>query len=151
MDQPVPRVSLKIDGNAVINGKAYESILLLAAPFEKEEVKTNPSILLEKLYSGVDDELADEIATNPAFVFCTALELNGVNDYQSILDNCGYVHTENTIIAIRAFGLTGLDEQGVPDFVEHLSCKIAFNENKIIFISTTEVPQDDAPEENTLN
>jgi len=144
-------VNLKIDGHAKIGGKLYESVLLLAAPFEKEQVQTNPNVLLEKLYSGIDESLSDEIANNPNFVFCTALAPESVKDAESIMRNCGYEQTENTIIAIRAFGLTGLDEHGVPDYVEHLSCKITFNDDKIIFISATEESEDDTPDTNTLN
>lgn len=136
LDQNNHTVSLVLDGPITINKKTFDKILLLVAPFERSQVNKNPDSILEKFSSAVDDETFEEMKENPKFVFCTMLSVQSVPKYEDIFKICSYTPTEDTVIAVRVFGLTGFNsEDGHPDYIEHVSCKVAFDgSDRAIFI-----------------
>jgi hypothetical protein len=78
----------------------------------------------------------EEMNSNPKFVFCTMLNVQDVPKYQDIFRMCSYTQTDDTVMAIRVFGLTGFDSKdGRPDYIEHVNCKVAFDgTDRAIFI-----------------
>lgn len=128
-------VARRINSQVTIGKNTYDSLLLVAAPFEMNDVKSNPSVIMEKLASGIDDLIVDELQNNPNFIFCTALKPEDVPENEIIFQTCEYPKTDESVILVRVFGLRGLDENGVADYVDHVSCQVSFVDNKVLFMT----------------
>lgn len=129
-------VSRVVKGPINIFDKVYDNIILVAAPFEKQDVVNEPSILMTKLASAIDDLIIDDLESNPDFIFCSAFEVKDVPDYESILSYLKYDQTEDTLLFVRAFGIIGEDIKD-PEFVEHLSYALKFTDGRVLFFPKT--------------
>lgn len=130
-------VARRINTSATIGKNTYDGLLLVAAPFEMSDVQNNPSVILEKLASGIDDTIVDDLQNNPNFIFCTALKPSDVPDSDIIFKTCEYTPTEESVILLRVFGLVGIDKDNdsVADYVHHVSCQVSFVDDKVLFMT----------------